>query len=60
MCEKSRRYSKMPGIGEEFYNTFYNAFTTEETPVTPKNATTMITESLNHDNIFGNHQRPRN
>ncbi|MFS7948259.1 hypothetical protein Hanom_Chr06g00557871 [Helianthus anomalus] len=48
----------MSGIGEEFYNTFYNEFTSEETLVTPKNATTVIYESLNHDNIYGKHLRP--
>ncbi|MFS7918050.1 hypothetical protein Hanom_Chr03g00196361 [Helianthus anomalus] len=45
-------------MAEEFYNTFYNAFTTEETPVTPKTTTTMISESLNHDNVYENHQKP--
>ncbi|KAJ0445352.1 putative transcription factor interactor and regulator CCHC(Zn) family [Helianthus annuus] len=48
----------MSDFGEEFYNTFYNAFTSEDTPITPKNATKVISESLSYDNVYGNHQRP--
>ncbi|KAF5765958.1 hypothetical protein HanXRQr2_Chr15g0709691 [Helianthus annuus] len=48
----------MSDFGEEFYNTFYNAFTLEDTPITPKNATKVISESLSYDNVYGNHQRP--
>ncbi|KAJ0448995.1 putative transcription factor interactor and regulator CCHC(Zn) family [Helianthus annuus] len=48
----------MSDFGEEFYNTFYNAFTSEDVPITPKNATKVISESLSYDNVYGNHQRP--
>ncbi|MFS7986432.1 hypothetical protein Hanom_Chr11g01010261 [Helianthus anomalus] len=56
--KEPRSISMMSRTGEEFYNTFYNAFTSEETQVTPKNATKVISESLNHDNVYGNHLRP--
>ncbi|KAJ0809384.1 putative transcription factor interactor and regulator CCHC(Zn) family [Helianthus annuus] len=48
----------MSDFGEEFYNTFYNAFTSEDVPITPKNATKVISESLSYDNVYENHQRP--
>ncbi|KAF5802789.1 putative transcription factor interactor and regulator CCHC(Zn) family [Helianthus annuus] len=48
----------MSDFGEAFYNTFYNAFTSEDTPITPKNANKVISESLSYDNVYGNHQRP--
>ncbi|KAJ0509608.1 hypothetical protein HanIR_Chr11g0530871 [Helianthus annuus] len=44
-------------MDEEFYNTFHNVFAAEETPVT-KTASSAISERLNYDNVYGNHQKP--
>ncbi|KAJ0584010.1 putative transcription factor interactor and regulator CCHC(Zn) family [Helianthus annuus] len=48
-------------MAEEFYNTFYNAFTSESSEistVTPKTITKAINENIKHDNFYGTHSKP--
>ncbi|MFS7977972.1 putative transcription factor interactor and regulator CCHC(Zn) family [Helianthus anomalus] len=48
-------------MAEEFYNTFYNAFTSdsfETSIVTPKTITKAINENIKHDNFYGTHSKP--
>ncbi|KAJ0577248.1 hypothetical protein HanIR_Chr05g0233821 [Helianthus annuus] len=48
-------------MAEEFYNTFFNAFTSESseiTTVTPKTITKAINENIKHDNFYGTHSKP--
>ncbi|KAJ0433946.1 hypothetical protein HanIR_Chr17g0875851 [Helianthus annuus] len=48
-------------MAEEFYNTFYKAFTSESSEtstVTPKSITKVINENINHDNFYGTHSKP--
>ncbi|KAJ0847326.1 hypothetical protein HanRHA438_Chr15g0734901 [Helianthus annuus] len=48
-------------MAEEFYNTFFNAFTSESTEianVTPKTITKAINENIKHDNFYGTHSKP--
>ena len=48
-------------MAEEFYNTFYNVFTSESseiTTVTPKTITKAINENIKHDNFYGTHSKP--
>ncbi|MFS8035173.1 hypothetical protein Hanom_Chr17g01589951 [Helianthus anomalus] len=48
-------------MAEEFFNTFYNAFTSEtseQITVTPKSISKTITDNINHGNFYENHQRP--
>ncbi|MFS7966226.1 hypothetical protein Hanom_Chr09g00771391 [Helianthus anomalus] len=48
-------------VAEEFYNTFYNAFTSESSKtsiVTPKTITKEINENIKHDNFYGTHSKP--
>ncbi|MFS8024248.1 hypothetical protein Hanom_Chr16g01460991 [Helianthus anomalus] len=49
----------MSSMDEEFYNTFYKAFTSKTTiEATPRTNTVsnVITESLKYDNVYRNHQ----
>ncbi|MFS7960782.1 hypothetical protein Hanom_Chr08g00707061 [Helianthus anomalus] len=42
-------------MAEEFYNKFYNAFTSESSEtstVAPKNISKAITENINHYNFY--------
>ncbi|KAJ0457604.1 hypothetical protein HanIR_Chr15g0775611 [Helianthus annuus] len=48
-------------MAEEFYNTFFNAFTSESSEistVTPKTITKAINENIKHDNFYGTHSKP--
>ncbi|KAJ0577451.1 hypothetical protein HanIR_Chr05g0236161 [Helianthus annuus] len=48
-------------IAEEFYNTFYKAFTSESSEtstVAPKSISKAITENIKHDNFYGTHSKP--
>ncbi|XP_035834159.1 protein FAR1-RELATED SEQUENCE 5-like [Helianthus annuus] len=48
-------------MAEEFYNTFFNAFTSESSEistVTPKTITKAINENIKHDNFYGTHSIP--
>ncbi|KAJ0844006.1 hypothetical protein HanRHA438_Chr15g0697591 [Helianthus annuus] len=48
-------------MAEEFYNTFFNAFTSESfeiTTVTPKTTTKAINENIKHDNFYSTHSKP--
>ncbi|MFS7997022.1 putative transcription factor interactor and regulator CCHC(Zn) family [Helianthus anomalus] len=48
-------------VAEEFYNTFYNAFTSdssETSTVTPKSITKTINDNIKHDNFYGTHSKP--
>ncbi|KAJ0852855.1 putative transcription factor interactor and regulator CCHC(Zn) family [Helianthus annuus] len=48
-------------MAEEFYNTFFNAFTSktsEVTNVTPKTITKAINENIKHDNFYGTQSKP--
>ncbi|XP_035845198.1 uncharacterized protein LOC110933381 [Helianthus annuus] len=48
-------------MAEEFYNTFYKAFTSESfetSAVTPKTITKPINENIKHDNFYGTHSKP--
>ncbi|KAJ0880667.1 hypothetical protein HanRHA438_Chr10g0465821 [Helianthus annuus] len=48
-------------MAEEFYNTFFNAFTSESSEianVTPKTITKAINEKIKHDNFYGTHSKP--
>ncbi|KAJ0496280.1 hypothetical protein HanHA89_Chr13g0497881 [Helianthus annuus] len=48
-------------MAEEFYNTFFNAFTSESfeiANVTPKTIMKAINENIKHDNFYGTHSKP--
>ncbi|KAJ0667629.1 hypothetical protein HanPI659440_Chr17g0679901 [Helianthus annuus] len=48
-------------MAEEFYNTFFNTFTSESSEianVTPKTITKAINENIKHDNFYGTHSKP--
>ncbi|XP_035840347.1 triadin-like [Helianthus annuus] len=48
-------------MAEEFYNTFFNAFTSkssEISTVTPKTITKAINENIKHDNFYNTHSKP--
>ncbi|KAJ0546767.1 hypothetical protein HanIR_Chr08g0364591 [Helianthus annuus] len=48
-------------MAEEFYNEFYNAFTSESfetSTFAPKNISKAITENINHDNFYGTNSKP--
>ncbi|MFS7961855.1 hypothetical protein Hanom_Chr08g00719931 [Helianthus anomalus] len=48
-------------MAEEFYNKFYNTFTSESSEistVTPKTITKAINENIKHDNFYGTHSKP--
>ncbi|KAJ0451478.1 hypothetical protein HanHA300_Chr15g0568001 [Helianthus annuus] len=48
-------------MAEEFYNTFYKAYTSESSEtstVAPKSISKAITENINHDNFYGTNLKP--
>ncbi|KAJ0456027.1 hypothetical protein HanIR_Chr15g0757721 [Helianthus annuus] len=48
-------------MAEEFFNTFYNAFTSdtvESSEVTPKAITKTIKDNIKHDNFYGTCSKP--
>ncbi|MFS7969183.1 hypothetical protein Hanom_Chr09g00806161 [Helianthus anomalus] len=50
----------MSSSGEEFYNTFYNAFTSEslERRSELSEYSKEISNNLKYDNLYGNQQKP--
>ncbi|KAJ0494110.1 hypothetical protein HanIR_Chr12g0593681 [Helianthus annuus] len=48
-------------MAEVFYNTFYNAFTSESSEtstVKPKSITKTINDNIKHDNFYGTYSKP--
>ncbi|XP_022024215.1 uncharacterized protein LOC110924521 [Helianthus annuus] len=48
-------------MAEEFFNTFYNAFTSDTvdaSKVTPKAITKTIKDNIKHDNFYGTYSKP--